>query len=599
MLPPRDEAALFRALRAAPGKASALYNGDPRVGKFRRSGICDGLARDCAPAGILHPAMPAPSASPTPSVAEEAVGPAGQEDPLSGDWSEGLPGPRRAHGIPQPKRIALNGHAEPVQERILDAEEVLRTQFADEPAAAEPTPAFDDVTPAAPSPAFFAEPQAPEAAPPQPAAAAADAAPAEPAPTPWSEPVADERAVSDAAWDAPTSERASPPLPEPDAWRASAPLESAPEAQPAPPANELPPPLEPASAALPQADDAWSRPPAATPPVPDDTWSAPAAQPAEEWQADTASADFEEVRAPEAEAAPAAAADWSSLRTAPAAPAEASAEAWGAPPPVPAASEWSPAAPAAEPQWSAAATGELPAAEWSAPATPAPTPGPAWNSPAVGASALEQLDSQPPEAEPGAAKDLFGAVPSGGMLGGDDEDGFGPPEELASPEEVLRPLPIDHDDPDLLAAMAEPTKPAQRPQPLAAFKAPAQGALEVHGEHRVAIHTRGGRTLRGTVENIDLSKSKFPLAPQGGGEVEAIYHSDVKAIFFMLAPGERANGGDGARVRVTFADGRVIEGNREGAEAKHGWFLIPADAARTNTRRIYVAREAANEIEDG
>jgi len=50
---------------------------------------------------------------------------------------------------------------------------------------------------------------------------------------------------------------------------------------------------------------------------------------------------------------------------------------------------------------------------------------------------------------------------------------------------------------------------------------------------------------------------------------------------------------------VTFADGRVIEGTREGAEAKHGFFLIPTDAARTNTRRIYVARDATSEIEEG
>jgi hypothetical protein len=38
---------------------------------------------------------------------------------------------------------------------------------------------------------------------------------------------------------------------------------------------------------------------------------------------------------------------------------------------------------------------------------------------------------------------------------------------------------------------------------------------------------------------------------------------------------------------------------REGADAKHGFFLVPLDATRTNTRRIYVAREAASEIDDG
>ena len=120
----------------------------------------------------------------------------------------------------------------------------------------------------------------------------------------------------------------------------------------------------------------------------------------------------------------------------------------------------------------------------------------------------------------------------------------------------------------------------------------------MRGEHRVAVHTRGGRTLRGTLRDVDLSKSQFPFLPQGGREAESIFHSDVKAIFFMLAPGEKPHAGEGGKVRVTFADGRVIEGTREGADAKHGFFLVPTDAARTNTRRIYVAREATDLIEN-
>jgi hypothetical protein len=127
----------------------------------------------------------------------------------------------------------------------------------------------------------------------------------------------------------------------------------------------------------------------------------------------------------------------------------------------------------------------------------------------------------------------------------------------------------------------------------------AVGALAVAGEHRVAVHTRGGRTRRGSVKDIDLSKSQFPLIPQGGGAPEPVYHAEVKAIFFMLAPGEKPKPPDGAKVRVTFADGRTIEGNRDGMDAKHGFFLVPADAARTNTRRIYIAREATTDIKEG
>ena len=87
--------------------------------------------------------------------------------------------------------------------------------------------------------------------------------------------------------------------------------------------------------------------------------------------------------------------------------------------------------------------------------------------------------------------------------------------------------------------------------------------------------------------------------PQGGAAPEAVYHAEVKAIFFMLAAGETPQPANGAKVRVTFADGRSIEGKRDGGEGKHGFFLVPSDAARTNTRRIYVARDAISDLKDG
>ncbi|HYY52508.1 MAG TPA: hypothetical protein VE755_06535, partial [Myxococcales bacterium] len=345
--------------------------------------------------------------------------------------------------------------------------------------------------------------------------------------------------------------------------------------------------------------------------------------PAQEWQAEAAPTDWQETPKPEPlavqEAAPA---DWTSLRSgpdwsAPAASAETAHDAWGAPPPPPEGSHWAaaPAAPApAETEWapppSDAQWSAPPAAateEWEAPipetapqqqsAAPPPRAAPAWNAPAIGATALEQLDSEPMTAVQGAAQELFGSVPAGGSLGANDDYDLGPPEELASPEEVLRPVAIEHDDPDLPEPTGEPAK--TRAQPLAAWRPTAVNAMAVDGEHRVAVHTRGGRTLRGTMRDVDLSKSQFPLVPQGGGEPEAIYRAEVKAIFFMLAPGEPAHQGDGGKVRVTFADGRVIEGIRDGADAKHGFFLVPLDAARTNTRRIYVAREATSDIKDG
>jgi hypothetical protein len=45
-------------------------------------------------------------------------------------------------------------------------------------------------------------------------------------------------------------------------------------------------------------------------------------------------------------------------------------------------------------------------------------------------------------------------------------------------------------------------------------------------------------------------------------------------------------------------DGRTIEGARDGAEDASGFFLVPSDASRTTTRRIFVAREATQEIRE-
>jgi hypothetical protein len=120
----------------------------------------------------------------------------------------------------------------------------------------------------------------------------------------------------------------------------------------------------------------------------------------------------------------------------------------------------------------------------------------------------------------------------------------------------------------------------------------------VPGEHRVAIHTRGGRTRRGTVTDIDLSAPHFALQPQGGQATEVVPHSDVKAIFFMLAPNETAPVASGAKIRVTFSDGRNVEGHRDGTDLRQGFFLVPTDAQKTNTKRIYVANDAVASVAD-
>jgi hypothetical protein len=192
-----------------------------------------------------------------------------------------------------------------------------------------------------------------------------------------------------------------------------------------------------------------------------------------------------------------------------------------------------------------------------------------------------------------------------------------PPPDAFAPVETSEPLPADAFAPieasepppaeDAFAAFAAAEPPPAEdgfspflvsdPAPAEEAAAASQGLL-VPGEHRVAVHTRGGSTKRGVVRDVDLSQPAFALEPAGGGDGESVQHDDVKAIFFMLAPGASAQPGGHGRVKVTFADGRTIEGERDGTEDKNGFFLVPQDAARTNTWRIYIAREATAEIRD-
>ena len=500
--------------------------------------------------------------------------------------------------------------------------------------AAEPepevAPAFlPDVTPSSAAPAFLADALAAspleddgvvELGEDDAAEATAAEPPAAKASDPWTADAAT-YASDSAAWAGALG--ATPAADAPSAW--SEPVESPAPAAAEPAWKDAPLPIpDPAVAAVGAWDQvtaagpalSWQMPAAAVEAAPepavDEAWSSPppAGEQVADWKAEAPPDDWQEVKRPDPVLAAPHAADWGTLNSGPdwsasaaeAAPAE---EAWGAAPPAQAAQAWAWEAPAAagEPSsWEVPAPVE-PAAAWSAKGAP---PAPSWHAAPVGASAMDQLDSEPPNIEPvpGAAQELFGSVPVGASLSDDESElpqDLGQPEELASPEEFLKPVDPSDDDADLLVPIEEdaPPPPPRRAQPLAAMQPVGVGALFVQGEHRVAIHTRGGRTRRGILQDVDLGKSQLSLIPQGGGAEEPVYHAEVKAIFFMLPPGEKPSHASGGKVRVTFADGRTIEGSRDGTEAKHGFFLVPSDAARTNTRRIYIAREATTDIKDG
>jgi hypothetical protein len=350
----------------------------------------------------------------------------------------------------------------------------------------------------------------------------------------------------------------------------------------------------------------------------------PDAMAPETWEATTIDADAAAQSPPElAEAAPDGTDFFETETTAPPpSPETAGADAWGEPTvaptspspdvepwaiPVETPSQGSPVAPEiASPAETGELTEEPPAPGWATDrreiATPADAgelteepPEPDWARERrdVAAPTASELTEEPPEPDwAKGPREVFNPLPKGATLA-DEEAPPGIEGDRAAPPqlELVRGPETLEDAEDLLVPV-NPTPPAGVP--------PMESAqpLVVPGEQRVAIHTRAGQTRRGTVIDLDLSQPRIPLEPQGGGSTENIDHSDVKAIFFMLAPGEKGEAAEGRAVRVTFSDGRSIEGHRQGDESSQGFFLVPLDAQRTNTRRIYVARDAVSEMVD-
>jgi hypothetical protein len=185
-----------------------------------------------------------------------------------------------------------------------------------------------------------------------------------------------------------------------------------------------------------------------------------------------------------------------------------------------------------------------------------------------------------------APKPQLAPLAAGESLGGDDPELVAPSPPVL---QVVPPQPEELDDPNLLV----PVESSSAPRPAAPVPT---GDMVVPGEQRVAVHTRAGRTRRGTVVHLDLSRSQFALQPQGGGSTETIAQRDVKAIFFMLPPGEAAPLLSGQLVRVTFEDSRSIDGHLAGGSDANGFFLVPTDAQKTNTRCIYVARAVVSHV---
>jgi hypothetical protein len=125
---------------------------------------------------------------------------------------------------------------------------------------------------------------------------------------------------------------------------------------------------------------------------------------------------------------------------------------------------------------------------------------------------------------------------------------------------------------------------------------PPVARIRVEGTHRVVVHTVEGLVKRGVIADADLEAETLPLSPQADAPPEPLPTSKVKAVFFMLSPGEVPAAPEGKKVRVTFNDGRQIAGfSPDYSETGAGFFMIPADT-RTNTGRIWVYRAAVKSV---
>jgi hypothetical protein len=150
---------------------------------------------------------------------------------------------------------------------------------------------------------------------------------------------------------------------------------------------------------------------------------------------------------------------------------------------------------------------------------------------------------------------------------------------------IPAPPPLAGPPPAPAAAIAPPPPPPPPSEP-----------CEIRGVHRVVVHTLEGQVKRGVLEDADLAAPALALAAQPGDAAEEIATESVKAIFFMLSPGEAAPPAQGKKVRVTFRDGRQVAGfSPEYREDGAGFFMVPVDT-RTNTGRIWVYRAALRQV---
>ena len=200
--------------------------------------------------------------------------------------------------------------------------------------------------------------------------------------------------------------------------------------------------------------------------------------------------------------------------------------------------------------------------------------------------------SAPPE-NAWAAGPEAAAGPDWGAVASSPADAWEPP--LATPPLVVpfsEDTTLESQREAAAASNSEDDLPVAIPDPEPFPGRPAY----LSGEPRVVVHTLAGRVKRGTLRSSDLGEAELRLKSPVGHE-EKIAIGEVKAVFFMLSPGEQPPIQPGGRIRITLSDGRQLDGFRESDGPGGGVFIVPIDASRTNTRAIFVCGDAIQAVD--
>jgi hypothetical protein len=150
---------------------------------------------------------------------------------------------------------------------------------------------------------------------------------------------------------------------------------------------------------------------------------------------------------------------------------------------------------------------------------------------------------------------------------------------------------------DVAVALGQAVDPAPDSEPeIEPVSLAPSGAGRVSGTQRAVVHLLDGQVLRGTLTDADLEAPELELDSGNPGALDQVASAAIKAIFFMLAPGEPPPAAGGKRVRVTFKDGRQVAGfSDDYREELVGFFMVPVDT-RTNTARIWVYQAAVKQV---